>query len=227
MKILVVGCDAYAHLAPRFMRYFRKAWPDCPYPVEFVADTKPLDVDTPVVYTERDTLDYGGKLKDYLEQCDDPLILIMMIDFLTAYVDGDMVQQAVDLIEEDDKIGRVQLSRPSNAVYTGQVHKSNRAFRVQPCEDLYALSTHVGIWQRDLLVAFVKEGETPWKTEVQGTNRMHKENCKDKIILHSHIPAIYVVNTYRFGESVVDHRDLDLEKKITKTQKKAEKHREL
>lgn len=216
-KIFVVGCDAYAHLAPRFMRYFREAWPNCPYSVEFVADSEPLAVDVPVLYTERDTLDYGGKLKDYLEQCDDPLILILMIDFVITYVDDEMVRQAVALLQEDQEVGRVQLSRPANAGYSGKDYKG---FGIIPCHKRYALSTHVGLWRRDFLKAFVREGENPWRTEIKGTNRMHRADCKGKKLLSTYDSAIYVLNTHRYGKRQAG--DKGLEKRIKEMKKKAE-----
>ncbi|MBD3268502.1 hypothetical protein GF373_17680 [bacterium] len=224
MKILVVGCDAYAKLAPRFMEHFHKAWKSCPYDVEFVADSQELDVDVPVIYTHRGTLDYGGKLHDYLVQCSDDLVLILMIDFVLAYVDEDTVAQA-EKIAQKSSVGRVQLSRPGNSLCGGAVYENDDHFRIIPCEDKYALSTHVGIWERDLLLRFVKPGENPGQTEITGTARMQQGKCGGKTLLASHLPAIYVVNTHRFGVERFEGEVLDT--CIQGVYSLAKEHREL
>jgi hypothetical protein len=225
VKVLVVGCDVYADLAPRFTEYWYRAWPGCPYDIEFVADTEKLQVSAPVVYTHRNALDYGGKLHDYLIQCRDDLVLILMIDFCTAYVDVGLVEHAVKVAGRSD-VGRVQLSRPGNNLYSGPMCPAvnDDQFRAIPCHTRYALSTHVGIWNREFLLEFVQPGEEPWSTEIQGTSRMHAANCGGELLLATRTPAIYVVNTHRFGEEQCGEDELD--SYVSSTRMLALEHRE-
>ena len=182
MKIIIFTCDKYAYCIPVFNHYWKKNWPDCPYPLIVVTGEQKIDLpDDPnvsVIYQGPDR-GYASNAKQFLSGFPDELCLLMLDDFIIRSAVTPMVQKAEQLCGRSD-VGCVRLNQlgiPPNLPFDepgfGEFSKA------MP----YLLSLQAAIWKTCLFVDLLKDGESAWQTELDGTPRarLHPERflCVD------------------------------------------------
>jgi len=171
MKIVVISCDLYADTCRAFDDRLKKVWPDCPWEVIFVTNSKKLQVNRTVYYLgDRPDIAFGWRLKTFLRQYyDDSHLLFMMSDYLLKDVNAPVVQRAAELcVDSNGGIAHCRLRPmpPPQFDYPepgfGRIDKRKR----------YCLSLQPGIWERETLMNLLRESEDPWKTEIWGSGRV-------------------------------------------------------
>lgn len=168
MKIVVFNCDLYADIAPAWYSLYQKFWPESPYEVVYVTNSKPITVPAPVHYIERPELDFGGRVRAFLHHhYTDDLILITMADYLLKEpADNEIILKAEALCRRPlVRHCRLRpMPKPPHAFKEegfGKIHKGRR----------YSLSLQPGIWEAQVLYDLVQPGEDPWQTEIRGSRR--------------------------------------------------------
>ena len=109
MKIVCFACDCYAYLAPVWEYCLYRVWPDCPYEVVYIANSRPLNVSGTVYHVKKGDADFGGRLRAFVSRHTKPgdLILLVLIDHLIRGVDITIITQAEKLCALDDGIEHV------------------------------------------------------------------------------------------------------------------------
>ena len=207
MKIITFACDLYADIGPAYQYLFRKLWPDCPYEMVYVTNSKPLGVDGTIHYLPGKDIEYGRRLRKFtaLHCADNELGLFMMIDYLPKILNVELIEKAVQLCKRDDvahcrlrPMPNPTLHAPAHlkldhAVF-GQIDKSTR----------YSLSLQPGIWRPADLSKCCRDLENPWHCETHGSTRTKRI---PGTFLCTQKPAILHHNYYRkrrpFGVSWV------------------------
>lgn len=191
MKIVTVACDRYADIAPAYEYLLRKNWPDCPYPLIYVTNSKKLEVEGSIHYIEGEDIKFGWRLRTFIENhYNDDYLLLMMIDYLVVDVDTRLIARAHELIQLPE-IGHVRL-RPKPGPQLsydkdfGKIKKLSR----------YSLSLQPGIWESKVIYDLIRDRESAHTTEVQGSSRT---DSIDKVFLCSHQIALDHVNYYSRG----------------------------
>lgn len=168
LRVVVTTCDKQAHVVPLFVKYFQRAWPDCPFDVEFVGNTKmPQEARRlgKVVLVGEDE-GWSTSMLRYIGDSTEPFLLLLE-DFFLADVVRKPFQAAVEAILQPN-VGQVRVypdpgpTLPwNNSEYVGKIDKQKP----------YALSLQAAFWKpqvfRDLLV----QGENPWQVETRGARR--------------------------------------------------------
>jgi len=168
MKIIVINCDKYADVSAAWYALLQKMWPQCPYQVSYVTNSREIDVPAPVHYITRPDLDFGGRLRAFIHHhYTDHLILITMADYLIkSPADHDTILQAEELCSAPT-IRHVRLrpmpkpKAPFKKEGFGRIRKGRR----------YSLSLQPGIWETQVLYDLLRPGENPWQTEIRGSQR--------------------------------------------------------
>jgi hypothetical protein len=166
MAIVIPSCDKYSDLWPSFFFFFKKYWPDCPYPVYLLAND--LKCDYVGVTTIRLGLDvsWASNLNKALDTIKEQRILILLEDyFLTERVDGKLIEHYESLMKKDNLayIRLVPVPPPDadSAVdeRLGIINKGSA----------YRTSLQAAIWDRDPLIYLLDRTGSPWEFEIKGS----------------------------------------------------------
>lgn len=192
MKIVVFACDLYTDIAPAYLYMHKTCWPDCPYGIEFVTNSKRLNVEATVHLMGCAESDFGSRARKYIETCFkemDGLMLLMMIDYLMYGVNRELVSRAAELCLRQE-IKHVRL-RPMP--HPPEIYASDALFGVIAKGAPYSLSLQPGIWKAQALHDLCKVGESAHYTEIFGSARVPKF---DGTFLSTRTPAIEHHNYY-------------------------------
>ena len=167
MRIAVLTCDKYDWLLPSFWHFFEKNFPDNPYPVDFVTETKEI------LYG--DNVFYGGKVPwstmvtNYLNQVDDDKVLIILDDYMIWNVDLERVKEAEKLCEGD--VGCINLYR-----YNDKLMESGetQGFKTYCFDNYLTVGVQITIWQKQYMLDVYQPGFDPWTSEKDGYLRMKR-----------------------------------------------------
>jgi hypothetical protein len=171
--VLISSCDSYQDLWEPFFTLFFRYWPDCPYPV--FLSTNHLTYDHPRVKTIKigDDTDWSSGFRCTLEQILHPYVIVMMEDFLPIKsVDTAKIERLINYLERK-KAGCLRLFQcPGPDIDcldnpdVGEISKGSD----------YRLSLQAAIWNKQVLLDLLCEGESAWELEINGTNRTNDLN---------------------------------------------------
>lgn len=197
MRIITFTCDVHHDIIPAYHYLWQKYWPNCPYEMVYVTNSKPLTVDATVYYLKGNDIDYGKRLRQFVsEHCqDDELGLFMMGDYLLKGLNIPLVERARELCERNDvahcrlrPLPHPELPAPAHLKLDpqvfGQIKKKGR----------YALSLQPGIWRPKDLANCVEDAWDPWHCETRGSQRTGQLKG---VLLCTQKPAIVHHNYYR------------------------------
>jgi len=189
MRVIVSTCNRYNFLIPIFTHFYKKNWPDNPYQTEIITETD--HIDGAVFYTGG--VSWASGIINYLKQSKEDKFLLILDDYIIdKIVDTKRIEQAESLCEGN--VGCVKLNAPDkwfiNHAISTNVHKG---FREYPLDKQFSMSLQTAIWQKSYLLDVLRDGETPWQTEVDGSERLKGMASKWQI-LWSETPIIEYIS---------------------------------
>lgn len=166
--ILISSCDRYSDLWDPFFTLFFKHWPDCPYPVYLSANNLEYDRQGVKTINIGDDTDWSSGFRKTLEKISQPYVIVLMEDYLlTGSVDTAMVDRLTDYMESK-KVACLRLfpcpgpDLPClDNQEIGEISKGSA----------YRLSLQAAIWEKKILMELLREGESAWELELNGTKR--------------------------------------------------------
>ncbi len=181
----------------RFFRFFGKYWPDCPFPVYLGTQTLEADVhgvttllagpdeSRPVVS------DWSGSLRRFLNQLDSENVLLMLEDFFLSKTvsTANVLEQLAALRSLAGTVLRLHPSPPPTINAGKDYPGIGEQHRLAP----FRVSLQASIWNRQGLLALLREGETPWAFEILGTFRSQAQPRGFYCTFHREIQYRHVV----------------------------------
>lgn len=140
-----------------------------------------------------------GIIKAIDEHIRTPQFILLLEDYwLTRRVDTDAVDWLAYYMSQHPDIVRGDLT--TDRLYAGNLRE------VEPCGHLdiiendppadYHFSTQAAIWNTKELRKLLVSGETPWQTELEGTNRMkfrHSQGFPSRVVGTRQCPVRYLI----------------------------------
>jgi len=171
VAVLISSCDKYQDLWEPFFTLFFRYWQDCPYPVYL--GTNHLMYNHPRVktITAGDDTDWSSDFRRMLERIPQPYVIVMMEDFLpTKSVDTAKIEKLITHMAEKGA-GCLRLcTRPDLSCLdnpeVGEISKGAG----------YRLSLQAAVWDKQTLLELLREGESAWELEINGTERTNDLN---------------------------------------------------
>ncbi len=165
--VMVSSCDAYKDLWKPFFALFWKYWPDCPFPVYLGANQAHFE--HPQVRTLNVVEQAWSKnLRWFLEQIETDYVLFLLDDF---FLDGpvDTALLLKNLASLDALKGTVLrvYPRPGPEQRLESEPAIGRLHRHAP----YRVSAQPAFWNRAHLVDLLRDNESAWQFEWNGTER--------------------------------------------------------
>jgi glycosyltransferase involved in cell wall biosynthesis len=169
----VVSCDRYRDLWRPFFHLFWKYWPACPFPVYLGANFATWhDPRVCMLHAGADE-SWSKSLRFFLSQIPTRYVLLLLEDF---FLDGPVSNaglasslETLDVL--DGTVLRLIPNPPPDLAVDdhpaiGQIH------RLAP----FRVSAQPGIWNRSGLMAVLRDSESPWDFECQGTLRSRMDS---------------------------------------------------
>jgi hypothetical protein len=166
LAIVVASCDKYSDLWDVNFELFFKNWPDCPYPVYLVANHKRCKNPNVTTLLAGDDLDWSTTISRAIANLQQSHLLFWIDDFfLVGRVDTIEIERLFKQVVEK-KLAFLRLKPnppPANWSAEGVGEMSKFA--------AYRVSLPVTIWSIDTFRKIIKEGESAWEFEINGTDR--------------------------------------------------------
>ena len=171
VAIFVPSCDAYSDLWRPFFTLLWKHWPDCPYKIYLGSNQ--VEYDDPRVETVKSDkgLVWADCCLDYLTQIPEPTILFWLEDFfLRSPVDTLRIITAYrDFLRLEASVFRLVKRPGPDHLLSGKYYG-----RLEPGA-AYRISTQAAYWRKDFLMKMIREGESIWQFEINGSRRSDVE----------------------------------------------------
>ena len=169
VSIVVSSCDRFFDVWQPFAFFFRKFWPDCPFPVYLVVNE--LRVESSVVRPIRVGRDKGwaSNMQVALAQIRTPYILYFQEDyFLTDEVRRAQLAADISYAVEHDAASfcffDLSLLEPD-------FREKNDRFGVVPDDSKGRTRLQTALWKREVFASLLRPGETAWNMEARGSER--------------------------------------------------------
>ena len=175
VTIVVSSCDAYSDCWDAFFTLFDAYWPDCPYPVVLVSETKLYDGGNDRIRSflackesGKRSLAWGGCMIECLRRLESKVVLYLQEDhFLQGRVDQDLVAEFASFVAEMSWTHETTMHiglcpRSSHGPFHLTEHpllwEVDRLAR-------YRFSLQPGLWNREKLLQFLRYHDSPWDFE--------------------------------------------------------------
>jgi len=183
MKVVVATCNSYTWIVPTFLHFYKKNWPDNPYPTEFVTGTKEIK-DIPVFYAGN--LSWADRMAKYLESYNEERFILLLDDFIIRKpVNTYTVRRAESFCKGD--IGCIRLSASRSKRHHLFFDIGVTGFEGYPLDAPYSVALHPSVWQKEFFLELLQKGENIWQTEIEGSKRIRKSKKK---VTQLTVPAI-------------------------------------
>lgn len=175
VTIVVSSCDAYSDCWDAFFMLFDAYWPDCPYPLVLVSETKLYDGGNGRIRsflackeTGKRRLAWGGGMIECLRRLESRVVLYLQEDhFLQGRVDQDLVAEFASFVAEmswtHETTMHIGLCPRSSH---GPFHLTEHPLLWEVDRQArYRFSLQPGLWNRENLLQFLRYHDTPWHFE--------------------------------------------------------------
>jgi hypothetical protein len=167
-SVLIPSCDAYSDLWIPFMTLFWRYWPGCPFPVYLGSNHQAFEHPRVTTIHPGHGNNWANCVREYLAILDTPYVLLMLEDFFLRKPVETM--QVVSCFEAMVKLQGMMLRlvpRPSPDLPVAGLPLIGQIKPGAP----YRVSMQATIWHRQTLLDLMREGETIWQFEAQGSRR--------------------------------------------------------
>lgn len=170
VSVLVVGFDDWAVMWTGFCHFWQKYWPDCPWPLLFMANGRVAPCGE-TLHCGTDT-NWTTMMRSALQQIRTPYLLLMLADYWLSYpVEGGAIVQFVGHMERYDTHHiRLQRSDADTQHAIGTFEPDPRLF-VFGSDAPYCVSLQAGLWNRRTLATLLHRREDPWEFETRASRR--------------------------------------------------------
>lgn len=186
--VLVMSCDAYQDLWRPFFTLFWRYWADCPFPV-YLCSNCATYADSRVTTLTPGDYEWSGRLRLSLEQIDAEYVLLLLEDFfLCQPISTDAIRNAVEKIHSLDGVVLRLFPHPGPDSPIPNEKAVGRLHRLAP----YRVSTQPAIWNRAELLKLIRDDESIWDFEWNGTLRTRSNvdgfySCLTPILAYRHV----------------------------------------
>lgn len=212
ITIIVSSCDAYADCWEPFFKLFELFWPDCPYPLVLITETKSYEglggkvrSFPALTVSGKRKLEWGGRLMECLRRLDCQAVFYLQEDFfLKDRVDQKLVAEFGDFMarrssghEFTMQIGLCPLSNH------GPFHVTEHPLLWEVDKQAkYRFSLLPGLWNRVDFLACLRPGYSAWEFE-ESSHYRARRNPKRILTINRQVFRFDGAQVYPFDPSGV------------------------
>lgn len=166
--VLVPSWDGYADLWTPFFHLWHRYWPDCPFPVYLGANEKVFrDPRVTMLHVPGGT-SWSQEVRSQLELLQTSHVLLVLEDFFwRAPTPTELIIACLTALRRcAGHMMRLTNRPPPDAAVAG-----TDLFGLVAVGAPYRVSTQVTIWRRSTLLDLLRDGESIWQFELNGSRR--------------------------------------------------------
>jgi len=168
VAVVVASSDGYRDLWRPFFTLFFRYWPDCPHPIYLATNEARFDDPRVRTVMSGPDHDWSSSFRRVLEQIDEPWLIVLLEDYLfTGPVETERLRGLV-AYAADSQATCLRLA-PVPGVADGRPDRPDVGEIVPGTP--YRISLQAAIWNRDGLLALLRDGESAWELELVGSQR--------------------------------------------------------
>ena len=169
ISVVVSSCDRFFDAWRPFAFFFRKYWPDCPFPVYLVVNELRVQSTWLRGISVGPDQGWATTMQRALAQIETPYILYLQEDyFLTAPVRTEQLASDIAYAIEQNAASfcfyDLSLLEP-------QFGNQRERFGVVPEDSLGRTRLQATLWKRDAFASLLRPGDTAWNMEARGSER--------------------------------------------------------
>lgn len=171
VTILISSFDGYSACWGPVCHGFSKYWPDCPYPIHLMTNTKDFPHDRVRVLKCGGERNWSRCMLYALDRVTTPYVMYFQEDYwINEPVETAKVVSYVDLMERHGLNYIRLLSKPlPDADFA---HDPRLGVLAEDAP--YRTSLQITFWRKSVLQELLRPGESPWQFELEGTKRSRK-----------------------------------------------------
>ena len=196
LAVVMITCERYSSAWSPFFTLFERYWPDCPYKIYMGTDKGSFpSVVTLQTGDDGSAKNWAQRLRCVLQGIPEKYVLLFQEDFLLQdRVDTAAVRKlARHMRDYDIGVIRVYPDPLPRTAWHGCADLGSHG----PHED-FRLSLQASIWEKEVLIALLKDGEDPWLTEFVGSRR--SQFCQKPFLGVRFGPVPYYCTAIMYGE---------------------------
>lgn len=169
LGILVASCDHYSDLWEPFFILWDKYWPDCPFLIYLMSNTKVYRDIQPLFASANN---WSDEFKIALDQFPHEYLLYFQDDyFLSQRVNTKEIKLLLDVIQNEHPAYLRVYPHPGNR--EGTNFDNNNLLQILKKGSPFITSLQVSFWNVNALKTLLVSGESIWDFEINSINRTH------------------------------------------------------
>lgn len=168
ITIVVNSCDKFKDAWEPFFTLLDKYWVDHPHKVLLNSETIEYDGSAEYVKTvlNPDNRSWSGRIRNTVKQVETEFVLFFLEDyFIWDYVNESIFNEALQLMQEDDKTGAVIFHGVSRDEKFNTKFGSDSVFVEQKTNLISRAHVCVTLFRKDFLLKMLYTDENPWRYE--------------------------------------------------------------
>lgn len=177
--VLILSCDKYKDAWQPFFALFRKFWPGCEYTVYLGTNEASFEAENVKVIHSGKAADWSTDTRKILEQIPEQYVILLLEDyFLERPVDPKWLKECLDFtMKNGAAFMRIASFRADHTpMYAYDPSTFNPQFGITRLNAPFRLNLQAGIWNRNDFIELIKDGESPWQFEINGSVRSRTMN---------------------------------------------------
>lgn len=172
--VLILSCDKYKDAWAPFFALFRKFWLSCEFQVYLGTNEAQFEAENVKVIHSGKPADWSTDTRKILEKIPETYIILLLEDyFLERPVDLSWLNNCLEFTKKSDaSFMRIASFRKDHEpMYAFDLSTFNPQFGITRLNAPFRVNLQAGIWNKNDLIQLIKEGESPWEFETQGSVR--------------------------------------------------------
>ncbi len=166
--VVIPSCDSYEDAWGPFFKFFFKYWPDCPFPVYLVTETKKYPDQRVRTLNLGKDFGWANNMSVALDTIPEKYFLYFLEDvFIIKKVDTARVLRLFELLKKD----HASCLRLFPAPGPDRAYGDSKELGIIADSAEYRVSTMTAIWDKQAFKRLLKPGENAWQMELDGTKR--------------------------------------------------------
>jgi hypothetical protein len=171
--IVVSSCDKYSDLWDPFFTLFFRYWPDCPFSIYLVSNTKVFDDHRVKTILVGEDKGWASNIKTIVSGLNEECILYMQEDyFLQSFVDTKKIKDLLRYMSVES-VGSIRLIGSPEPKYP---HSNPFGLYEVKKKEQYRVSLQGSLWNKGVFLSLLKDGESGWDMEKEGSLRSNDLN---------------------------------------------------
>lgn len=185
LTIIILTCDAYKEIWDPAFFYFRKSWPDCPYPVYFVSDKKTTYQQKGVTVFTFVGKEFGGRVFEALQKVQTPYVLFLQEEY---WLRKPINNLKINSLLENMETANIQYLRLQEYQRLNKRARLGKRVRKYTLERVYDADNHCFIAQTSALLAAASGHEEAHFFERHLTKRLIAQQANAAVASTRYFP---------------------------------------